>query len=79
MNYIFSKLLNFSNYLVEFEIFVHIKWKSKFNLLKALWALKGEIHVKFWKNPQARQEKLIEKNEFYEATEGQLYGAGIAN
>ena len=28
---------------------------------------------------QARQDQFIEKNEFYEATEGQLYGAGIAD
>ena len=42
-------------------------------------ALRGEIHVKFWKNRQARQKQLIEKNEFYEATEGQLYDAGIAD
>lgn len=28
---------------------------------------------------QARQQQLTEKNEFYEATEGPLYGAGIAD
>ena len=28
---------------------------------------------------QARQGQLIGKNEFYEATAGQLYGAGIAD
>ena len=27
----------------------------------------------------ARQEQLIEKNEFYEATEGPLYGEAIAD
>ena len=40
--------------------------------------LRGEIHVKFCKNRQA-QEQLIEKNEFYEAIEGQLYDAGIVD
>ncbi|KAK0070663.1 hypothetical protein PV325_000251 [Microctonus aethiopoides] len=28
---------------------------------------------------QARQQQLTEKNEFYEATKGPLYGAGIAD
>ncbi|KAK0169438.1 hypothetical protein PV328_012049 [Microctonus aethiopoides] len=28
---------------------------------------------------QARQQQLTEKNEFYKATEGPLYGAGIAD
>ena len=49
------------------------------NTINVITDLRGEIHVKFWKNRQARQEQLIEKNEFYEATEGKLYGAGVAD
>ena len=41
--------------------------------------LKGGIHVKISKNRTARKQQQIEENQFFEDSEGLLYGPGIAD
>ena len=42
-------------------------------------SLRGEIHVKILKNRTARKQQQTEENQFFEDSEGLLYGTGIAD
>ena len=41
--------------------------------------LRREIHVKISKNRTARKQQQIEENQFFEDSEGLLYGPGIVD
>ena len=41
--------------------------------------LRGEIYVKISKNRTARKQQQIEENQFFEDSEGLLYGPGVAD
>ena len=50
-----------------------------FKILEWCYLLRGEINVKISKNRTARKQQQIEVNQFFEDSEGLLYGPGIAD